>query len=434
MPYLNFDLNEIWEDLINIFKDSITHWTELKKSPPHIRHIDASFVTILNKENTNIGCFVPYLYEIAMIHGLKAQHKEKQWLARQQYPKLQNIKKQSFYSTLYHPNGRRKSPFELAVLPIQYSDDDNKSFRNIQNRLENEINFRIENKKPIPPTIYRLNIKSDYLKNIQHINLYAGISRSIKLNILNPEKKTSRVERLMHYLVQVEALFLILIAMISITYSSFYLFLLNVLGTILAKWCAKQLGAHQLTETIYREAKSLFSKDFGIGCKISVKKAIKTLMLLGALLVSVYAALISGWHEVLTLPLWNSILNYYNQYYLLVNVSKYFLAGFSALMAALNTFVIGYVTQNYFWGIGVWDKQIDFTNEKEITFNTQINHSISKLNRRMHKINSIAKKYVSSSQDKNNLQLFNYCLHKSKSINHFININHNDDIKYKKRI
>lgn len=363
MPRLAFDIGDLWQDFKTIVKDAYVLWVDPQEAPPTIRHYDVAFMALIDKNQKTIGTFVPELYELAKVKGLRAQQEEAAWLKKHPKATLKQKMQQPFYAELYTIDGRAKTPFELAVLPVIYSDDNKKSARGIQKRVEDEFNYRIERRQPLPPTVYKYQLKADYLKNLHLIGLTTGGPRSIKVNLINPGPKTTLVERAAHYMAQRTALILTLIAVLSLTYTTPLLFGAAALGVILAKWCGEEFGAFDLAENLMRDIHSIFSKDFILGDKISLKKVLKTGVLLGALGVGAYGIFFGSMAGLLALPLWQTAAAYITNATAL-SALQYAVAGFASTVAALGTLVGGTVAQRFFWGLGIWDKQIDFSKEK----------------------------------------------------------------------
>ncbi len=359
---LILDIKELWKD----FKDNtyygFQYWIKPEWAPPSIRSTDVGFITLLDQANNNQGCFVPELYELAKVGGLRAQQEEKIW--EQQHPKakIQTKKKQPFYNELYSRDGTRKSPFALGVLPEIYSDTVMNSARGIQKRIENEYNYRLDKHQPLPPVVCKYQIESDYLKNIHLIQLKAGSARSSKLSLLNPETRTTKTERMAHYLAQRAAFVLTMIAVLSKTFTTPLVFIMSSLGVILAKWCSEEFSTYSLTETLLRDIKSNFAKEFRWGDKVSLKKTLKTVVLLAALGIAAYGAFAGTWGAIMGFSAWKAASVFANP--IALAAFKGLLAGFASTISGVGTLVGGTVAQRYFWGLGIWDKQIDFSKER----------------------------------------------------------------------
>lgn len=365
VPRIGFDLGEVWQDLKDVAKDAFVLWVDPKEAPPTIRFEDVGFVA-LHKKGTkeSHGVFVPELYELAKVRGLKAQQEHDEWVNNNPKGTNDDRRNQPFFNALYHADYTPKSAFELSVLPVIYSDDDKTSARAIQKRVEDEFNNRIERGQPRPPVVFKYQI-SDYLKGLSRIGLESGGPRGIKLNLINPAAKTTMPERIAHYLAQRAALIVTLVAALSIPAGAPLMFGATALGVMLAKWCGEDFGTYDLAENLLRDIKSIFSKDFALGEKISLKKTLKTTILLGALGVATVGAASAGWLAIMSLPLWQSGVAALGLS--VMSGLQIALAGFMGAMAGMGTFVGGTVAQRFFWGLGIWDKQIDFAFEKAPT-------------------------------------------------------------------
>ena len=349
MPRFVFDLNDIWQDFSEMAKEAYTTWTDPADAPPSIRTHDAAFVCLLDEQDSCVGVFVPELYELARVNGLIAQQQEENWLKTHPQMTRRNqasLEKQPFYSELY-TDGRKKSAFELAVLPIAYSDHDKKSAHLIEKYIEKEIYYRLEQGQALPPVVNKYQIISDYLKDLHLIHLKAGSCRSLKLNILNPKENTRKSERAVHYVAQRSAFLQTLLsaaAVVALTPLSLFTSSFRI---ILSEWCSKDSGLYGLAETLLREIKSNFSGEFSLGDKISLKKLIKSATLVTALGVGTVGIALSTWSHLLTLSLWGAkAFNLGFMPYL-----KYAIAGYSAFLTGLSTFVGGGIGSTLFLGI-----------------------------------------------------------------------------------
>ncbi|MBI2792495.1 MAG: hypothetical protein HYX61_11100 [Gammaproteobacteria bacterium] len=363
MPRLVFDLGDLWQDFKGIVNINYLLWTDPREAPPAIRKADAAFISLLDNQNKTVGVFVPELYELAKVNGLRAQQEEALWKQKHPRSTVANLKKQPFYAELYNSDGSQKTAFELAVLPKQYSDFDKRSAYAIEMRITDEFNNRIDKGQPLPPVVYKYQIESDYLKNLHLLNLRAGGPRDVTLNLINPGSKTPIVDRAAHYIAQRSALLLTLIAVLGLTYTSPLTFAAASIGVLLAKWCGEEFGVFSLVEILLRDIRSNFSRDFALGDKISLKKTIKTAAMVSALAVTTSAVFVGAWAGILSLPIWGAVGAAVGNASVL-SACQFALAGFSSAIAAASTFVFGTVGQRFFWGLGIWDKQIDFSKEK----------------------------------------------------------------------
>lgn len=385
---ISLDLGDLWQDFKEIANDAYLLWTDPKEAPPTIRTPDAGFLTILDKNNKVVGVFSPDIYELAKINGLIAQEAEAKWVKANPRAGQQAKKKQPFYKELYHADGEKKSAWDLARLPVIYSDYDKKSARSIQKRIEDEFNYRLENNKPLPPIVFKYLIKSDYLKDLHLLKLKPGVPRGIKLNLINPADKTPIHERAAHYIAQRSALVVTLVAVLSLTAATPMLFAASALGLMLAKWCGEDCGLFDLTENLLRDV-NIFSKDFRWGEKISVKKTIKTAVLLTALGVTTFGVGSAAYAGIMGLSLWGSAAGMIGAKAAVA--LQYTLAGFIGGLSAIGTWVGGTMAQRFFWGLGIWDKHIDFTKERKLAPLDKKQMLADKLNKWQHKLEDVLK-------------------------------------------
>ncbi|MBS0288161.1 MAG: hypothetical protein JSR17_12755 [Proteobacteria bacterium] len=364
MPRLVFDLGELWQDTKDILKLTYLFWTDPKEAPPVMRKIDAAFVPLLDAQDNIVGTFVPEFYEIARVanksHGLQAQQEEALW--EQQNPRGTDAQRrqQPFYNKLYRADGTPKTAFELAVLPVAYSDFNRRSTLAVQKRIQDEFNYRIAKGQLLPPVVNKYQIVSDYLQNLGAIGLHAGGQRDVTLNINNPAIETTLIDRFTHYSAQRGALLLTILAVLGLTYTTPLAFAASALGVVLAKWCSEEFTTFGLGEVMLRDLRSIFSKDYLMGDKISAKKVLKTGVLLTALGIATIGAFWGAWAGTLGLGLWTTASAALNGTAL--TALQYGFAGFASAVAASCTFAFGAGAQRFFWGLGIWHKQIDFTN------------------------------------------------------------------------
>jgi hypothetical protein len=256
LPKFTNDLGEIWGDIKEMISQN-SFWYP-KEAPPSVRNVDLAFIPLLNDEKKVVGCFVPELYELAKINGLRCQAE--------------------------NPESKRKTPFELAVLPVVYSDQDKKSYLPIQQRMTDEFNYRIEHGLALPPVVNKYQIKSDYLKGLSQIGLTAGSPRAIKLNLINPSEKTTQTERSLHYLAFWAALLLTLDQAYksSATQTSSIAIPLMIAAPLLTDWCGKEFSTCGTAEHLLREVGATKDNSPITVDKISLKKSLKSLLLLSA--------------------------------------------------------------------------------------------------------------------------------------------------------
>ncbi|MGD9593034.1 MAG: hypothetical protein AB7V32_10985, partial [Candidatus Berkiella sp.] len=136
-----------------------------------------------------------------------------------------------------------------------------------------------------------------------------------------------------------------------------------------AQWCGNEFGTFGAAETMLRDLSSIFLKDFRSGEKLSLKKSLKSGMLLAAVAVAAIGATTAGWAGVMALSFWNAGLTGVAATALTgVQLAT---AGFVAGISGLMTFVGAKDAIHFFWGLGAWDKQIDFSKEKPLAVLTK---------------------------------------------------------------
>ncbi len=362
-PRLTFDLGDFWQDTKNLINDTILFWAEPKEAPPTVRRI-----TIAHQPLKDVGTFAPEIYELALVRGLKAQQAEDAFLLQNPNATLEEKQQQDFYAALYDADGEAKSAFHLAVLPVIYEDDNQMSSAKIREIVSEELNNRIAKDQPLPPTVYKYLTKSDYLKNSPYEVLGP---RDITVEIQNPADKTRLRDRFAHYVSnQPASLVLTLVAALAVTASTPFWFVVASMGVLLAKWCGEAFGTFGITEILLRDYKSLFSKEFALGDKISFKKTIKTAVLLASVGALSLAAFSASWAGVFSLPVWG--LAQTGVAATLLTGLSYVTAGFVSGLGAIMTFAGAKEAIHFFWGVGIWDKHIDFSKEKQLAPLTKV--------------------------------------------------------------
>ncbi len=364
MARLTFDLGDLYQDTKQMLSEFIMFLREPKEAPPVVRNIKSAHWILKDNNDNPVGSFAPELYELALVRGLIAQQEEDAFNAATPDATLAQKQNQSFYSSLYHADGTAKTAFELSVLPVIYSDYNNDSIEKIRAYIKPELVNRVQNGQPLPPLEYKYITKSDYLKNIGLINLKAVAPRDVTVDVENPAEKTTRRERAFHYIAQRASLVLTLLMVAALTASTPAWFMVAAMGVLLAEWCGKEFGTFGTAETLLRDLSSLFLKDFRWGDKVSLKKTIKTGILLAAVGSVALTAITGAWAGVLALPLWNAGLTGFAANAL--TALQFGTAGFAASAGGLMTFVGLKDAIHFFWGLGIWDKQIDFSKEKQL--------------------------------------------------------------------
>ena len=358
------DLGQIASDIQSMANGLYVQWTDPKEAPPTMRYIDIAFVPIVHrKSNKPMGVFVPDLCELAHIGGLKAQIEETDWMKSNPTATLAQKKQQPFYAQLYHPTGRRYSAFRLALLPVAYSDYDQKAILQIQKHVQTELKFRMNRGLTLLEPIYKYSVTPDYLRDLHILKMKAQGCRAIKVNLQNPADRTTLIERGIHYVAQRIAFFTTFaaaftVAGLGLTSTA----ALAVVGTIMAKWCKDEFGTFDLAELLLREIGWLSTKKLREGEKISLKKSLKTTILVGALLAycGIGAAAYGAYQLIMgySLPAL-SIMGYT----LPLQQAQMALAGVVAASSGLAEFAGALGAVRFFWGADIWYKQIDFSKE-----------------------------------------------------------------------
>ncbi len=347
--WLKNDLSEIPSDLYEMLHDWWKSHASLKEAPPSTRKKTIGILPIL-KDGAVIGSFSPDLYEIAEMNYLRCQMEKND-------SEVEKSGKKPPYISLKKADGTEKTSFELALLPIAWSDDNPKSI-SIRKVIEEEYNNLMQKGLSLPPIESKYQIAADYLRNLAKTGYKIGAARDVSVTLLNPRDKTSFYERLLHYIAQ-RAAFLLTItaALLIIPVTSSVYVPLAVLGVFLAQWCGKEFFTFDLTETLMQE---MNSRIYSNGKPISAKKLIKTSLLLGVLLLAAASIGMGAAYEMMSLA-WPAATS--AVFATLLTAAHYLLAGFVGFFAAASTFVGGVASQNYFWGIGIRYKQVDFKDD-----------------------------------------------------------------------
>lgn len=341
--WFKFDLLEIPSDLWGMLRDAFNLHASPKEAPPSTRKIPVGIVSILDNA-TPIGCFSPDLYEMAKRGYLRCQ--------REQNDPAEIINgRKPPYITLNRADGTPKTLFELAVLPITWADNDPQAIKKIRKIIEDEFYSLKQNRINLPPLEYKFQIASDYLRFLpEKTGLKANVARDLELTLQNPADETPIHERVFHYLAQRSAMILTLVAALLIIPTTASYLPLALAGAVLANWCAKEFFTYDLVETLMRDIKSM---GYSSGQPISLKKTLKTAILMSALLATAAAVGYGAWYETLALPFFAAKSG-------ILMGAHYALTGFVTFFAAAGTLVGGTVAQRFFWGLGIKYKQISF--------------------------------------------------------------------------
>ena len=155
-----------------------------------------------------------------------------------------------------------------------------------------------------------------------------------------------------------------LFAVLAVTASTPAWFFAAAMGVVLADWCGKEFGTFGTAETLLRDLSSNFLKDFRWGDKVSLKKTLKTAALGAAIGYVAFLAVTGAAAGVMALPIWNAGLAGMGATAL--TALQYAAAGFAASAAGMMVVVGAKDANHFFWGMGIWDKQIDFSKEKQL--------------------------------------------------------------------
>ncbi|MBS0288852.1 MAG: hypothetical protein JSS07_02285 [Proteobacteria bacterium] len=397
---LEFDFKDLWGsensegDIKKFYKNGHMMWTQPKEAPPVLRKQSLAFMCLKDNENNDVGTFIPELYELAKVGGTIAQQERDAWLKQHPGATPEDYRDQPFFNTLHKVENekiREKTPFELSVLNVVYNDEGVRkkaaaAARKIEAHMTKEYLYRIKNNQFLPPYVAKFQIESDYLKNLDKIGLKAVRPRDVDLNLPNPGEKTPLLERAMHYGAQRMALIstMLLAVGVFVASGSIATGLFAALGVVLAEWCGKEFGMFGAAESVLRSL-SHFSAQFRWGEKISLKKTLKTAVLFTALAFATYGVVTGAWIGIMSLPWWSTTGTGFSA--VAMNVMQHGLAALVSGVAGVTTFMGGLESVVFFWGFGIWHKQIDFTKEQCLEIPSEEKHLLEKLAKLEQKYN-----------------------------------------------
>lgn len=377
LPRVSFtnDLNEIPHD---IKANLETFWELLidpKQAPPLTRNYRTGLAPLdhINEDGTREekGTFSIDLYDIALKGELQCQIQDtaERYLTDQEG------------AFIVDNQGMRilKTPFQLAVLPFIYSDDDKTSHHPIIEAIEKEMNYQIERGHVLSRIVYKYCIPSDYLAHIANAGLTVLGARDVVINLLNPADKTTKTERWMHWLAQRAAFILAVIPVIAIAqlYSPLFAIVFFT-GTMIANWCAKEFGTFDLAEWLLRDANWLMHFSWE-GENLSLKKSIKTAVFFAAMILPVCGAAALGWSSIVLLP-WPA----FASTGIAGAVLKFSLATSIAFIEATGTFAALGGSLRFFYGLGPRNTQITFNERVYLPTCHPKDHSFEGENESVH--------------------------------------------------
>lgn len=382
MPHVKNDLKELVEDFKGTLKGFYTLVKDLSEAPPTIRkQPDVAVARLTHSEKGELGAFAPELYEMAREGTLKAQLEHKAWQEADAATRGA-LSEQPFYTQLFYVNAdgqplldengqpKQKTPFELAILPhvLNLDGGDKRKFNKNILKCEERIRDEFDNLKqkglepPLPVHKYR--VQADYLRYAEraHGIKVEGVY-DIVVNRANPKDALTKMEKWMHWLAQRAAFIATLTgALIVGEIISPAVAVATIVGSVLANLCSKEFGMFGLAESLIRELPRLTFKDiFGNSdTTYSIKKILKTVALLAALVMPTYGAAYLGWESIMLIAL---PLTKYWGVNMAIQGMQMMLASFFALVGGATLVSGATIAQRYFWGLGVQDTQVPLNDD-----------------------------------------------------------------------
>jgi len=409
-----------WKDSWMQRKSSeiFNHWwrNSVEGAIPARRKVDITFIQLFRNSAEGeefVGSFVPELYELASTPtgSLRCQIEEKEWIKERldhgEGATSEDLRTDNpaLYKQLYRADGylERKSKFELAVLPTR---NDIK----LAEYMSKEYRYRRDRKLPLPAEIFKIQAVNDYLKDIRKAGLYvkSPVGEDFKLNIVNPARKATTREKIVHYVGQWTALFLTISAAIAAIELEVLLGMSSpwVIATALAipyvrVYLANKSnhddGMFGLAEHVHRNLGWLFSKELSWRGKLSVSKSLWTITYLACIGIAAYGAGYATLASTLNLP-WAELAKLSNLPNL-VGYTQMAFAGFLAGVTGIGAFLGGASSIRYFKGLSFWNNQIEFTlmmghqlraisvsKEPRPTMERKYDHNLSNLVRQLEKL------------------------------------------------
>lgn len=280
-------------------------------APPTVRSGDVNFATLVRGEKEeDVGSFVPDLFNLANTPkgDLSCQIEERKWKANKKN-KNKSLKqdKPELWAQLYRPNGKRKTPFELAMVATP-SEDVDMAIDLVTQHVEKECRYRRDHGHlPWPVEVSKFRIKPDYLKYIEEVGLKVKGVYVAKVNYHNPIAKLSTRDIVLQYGGQWMSLFLTLSASAGLLLSGIaspWILGLAMVAMFLGRKHGNDFGMFDLAEGINRTLGWLLylpwkSKD---GYRFNFVNSVKTLAKLAALGVVLYFGVPAVFAGILALP------------------------------------------------------------------------------------------------------------------------------------
>ncbi len=324
-------------------------------APPTVRELGMSYGT-LERGGECVGAFVPEMYNLANAPEgglLECQVAEKQYETTEAF----KAAKPELYAQLHRADGTRKTPFELAVVPI--SNVGKEAIAAVTAHTQKEYYYRRDNALALPVAVSKYRIEPDYLKNIEASGLKLTGIYVEKINIDNPIDKLSKREIVFHYAGLWASFLLTVSASAALTLAGIISPVvagLAITGMFIAKKTVSDFAMFDLAEGLTRYSGWLLytpwkSKD---GYKFNFVNSVKTLAKLAGLGVAIYFAAVGAFAGIMALP-WVAGAG--------MAAAQLGFAGFFATLAGLTTLVGGLFTQSFFWNLSFVDNQVNVTKE-----------------------------------------------------------------------
>ncbi len=356
-----------------------TWWDNaVETSPfPPIRSPEVAFVHLYKRVGADrvfVGSFLPELYHLANTKegSLSCQQEERAWKKARKAKQLSQgeinlyIDNKTLYNALYRADGKRKTPFELAVIPFYKIAD-------ISKAVSCEFKYQRDHQKPLPPPVSRYRIIPEFLHadskgDLGNSGLTFGLSmkdkpNTVYTNVWNLAKKASSIEKVIHYLCSWAAIFeAITIAAGFSVFTSLPGLAIGMSAILLAIICAKVCTQFQVAENLTREIRWLISSDFNIlQGKLSLKNSLLSAIKLAAISLVSYGMMAQQWGAITSLG-WSNFAAI-GMPMSLAFTAKYALATFLTCSAGAGALVGLCFTMRYIFGLTFYDHQIEVTPE-----------------------------------------------------------------------
>jgi hypothetical protein len=331
------------------------YWeAELLGAPPSNRKVDQAYA-LLGRRNQNgdlecVGAFSPTLYIMAKYNRLPWQ-----------------VENNAQY--LNHADGTPKTAFELAMIPAATNTD-------IEKYLKKALTFSNKTRAKLPKLVNKMRIEEEFLPHLNAVGLVffetdaLPTFNDVKVNFRNRKHLTPMIERVLHFIAQKSTTPISFVVGMLIALELMPLgipaALVGLTLGYLANKCVQEFSNFGVVESLLRDAKWIFDKDYLIGANsfreflasLDFRKSVETGIYLAAAGFVNYMAVTSIWSSILGASAWGMAAS--------IGIPAFVIAPVALASAAYLSAYAGYKvwdtaseTFSYFWTFSCYKNAVD---------------------------------------------------------------------------